>query len=95
MTTGNMQFDATTAPANIVGTLIAANTTRNAKITVLNRGIFAGTLIAQQLDTTAVGGGQPVTFYQAPWNLNFLPQGSSPVTGALAAVLAASWREVP
>jgi hypothetical protein len=95
MTNGNIKFDATAAvPDTILGTFIAANSARNATLTVLNRLNLAGTLIAQHLDTTAATGGQPVSLYQAPWNLNFLPQGSSPVTGALAVVLASGWREV-
>jgi hypothetical protein len=93
LTAGHIQFDsAAGGPDRILGNFLAVNAARTASASVLNRSVFAGTLIAQHLDVT--GAGQAVPFYQAPWNLNFLPQGSSPTATALAVVLAANWRQV-
>jgi hypothetical protein len=93
LTTGNLTLRAAAGgPDKILGNFFAVNSSRNASTKVLGRAVIAGTVITQQLDTSAVG--QAVPFYQAPWNLNFLPQGSSPIAGALAVVLAANWKQV-
>jgi hypothetical protein len=90
MTPGNVQLPNPGHSPNLIANLAAANNTASpSRFTISGQAQLAGTFSSQLFTFIQVP-----QFYQAPYNLNWLPESFFTTSGVVTTVVASGWREL-